>query len=53
MNDTLPEMYACKNCGFKSTRSNLFQIVEGILLCAVCLEGYVEYILNWKAIKPV
>jgi hypothetical protein len=40
MTDTLPKTHICKNCGFMSTRSNLFERVEGLLLCMFCIEQY-------------
>lgn len=53
MNDTLPKTHICKNCGFMSTRSNLFKMVEGLLLCVSCIEQYSELLFWWKPTKPV
>jgi hypothetical protein len=48
MNDTLPKMHVCKNCGFMSTRRNLFEMVEGLLLCVFCIDQYTEFLFDWK-----
>jgi hypothetical protein len=53
MTDTLPKMYVCKNCGFMSTRGELFKVVEGLLLCVFCVERYAELLSYWKPVKPV
>jgi hypothetical protein len=53
MTNTTPKMHVCKNCGFMSTRGNLFAMVEGLLLCVFCIEGYAELLSWWKPTKPV
>jgi hypothetical protein len=45
-------MHACKNFGFMSTWGNLFEMVEGLLLCVSCIEQYAG-LLSWRPIKPV
>lgn len=53
MTDTTPKMHVCKNCGFMSTRGDLFEMVEGLLLCLSCIEGYADLLAWWKPTKPV
>jgi hypothetical protein len=51
--NTAPRMHVCKNCGFMSTRGELFKVVEGLLLCIACIDQYTELLQYIKPTKPV
>lgn len=53
MTDTLLKMHVCKNCGFMSTRGELFEVVDGILQCLYCIEEYAEFLFYVKPTKSV
>jgi hypothetical protein len=53
MTDTVPKMHICKNCGFMSTRGELFEMVGDLLMCVLCLEQYTELLAYWKRTKSV
>ena len=53
MAEPFPKMHVCKNCGFMSTRAELFEVVEGILQCKFCIDQYTEFLFELKPTKPV
>jgi len=53
MAETSPKMHVCKNCGFMSTRKELFLIVDGLLQCIFCIEQYSELLFELKPTKTV
>jgi len=53
MTNTKPETHVCKNCGFMSTREELFLVVEGLLQCIFCIEDYSELLFLLKPTRVV
>lgn len=48
MPNPLPKLHVCQNCGFLSTREDLFEIVEGLLQCKFCIDAYTVFLFEVK-----